>query len=96
MVTFDVSTFTVLMFAAALAGALLAVLPEWRRLMGGGLPIHRHLARRGMIAPAEAALRCALCAGRNICGRRSEPLPDCPNAELFRTGASRTPAVPTA
>ena len=92
---FDASTVVVLMVAAALAGALLGVLPEWRRMMNGGLPIHKHL-RRGASVPLEAELRCALCAGRQECARRAAPLPDCPNAALFRKDASGKTAVPTA
>lgn len=96
MVTVDIPTFFVLMLASALAGALIAVLPEWRRLMGGGLPIHKHLRGRGVTPPLEAELRCAVCAQRQSCAQRDAPLADCPNAELFRTGASRTPSAPTA
>jgi hypothetical protein len=94
-VIFDASTVIVLMLAAALAGALLGVLPEWRRLMNGGLPIHKHL-RRGASAPFEAELRCALCAGRQECAQQAAPLADCPNAALFRKDASGTKAAPTA
>lgn len=94
--TFDASTVIVLMLAAALAGALLGLLPEWRRMMNGGLPIHRHLRRAGASAAFEAELRCALCAGRQECARRAAPLPDCPNAALFRKDASGKTAVPTA
>jgi hypothetical protein len=92
--TFDASTVIVLMLAAALAGVLLGVLPEWRRLMGGGLPIHRHL-RTGRPS-LEAELRCALCAGRERCATRSAPLPDCPNQALFRKEVSGTRAARTA
>lgn len=92
--SFDLSTVIVLMLAAALAGALLGVLPEWRRLTGGGLPIHRHLGTDDL--PLEAELRCALCSGRERCARRAAPLEDCPNAALFRKGASRTKAAPPA
>jgi hypothetical protein len=93
--TFDAPAVIVLMLAAALAGALLGVLPEWRRMMNGGLPIHKHL-RRAASVPLEAELRCALCAGRQECARRAAPLPDCPNAALFRKDASGKTAVPTA
>jgi hypothetical protein len=95
-VIFDASTVIVLMLAAALAGALLGVLPEWRRLMSGALPIHKHLRRTGASAPFEAELRCALCAGRQECAQRATPLADCPNAALFRKDASGTKAAPTA
>ncbi|HEX6318988.1 MAG TPA: hypothetical protein VFZ84_08930 [Burkholderiales bacterium] len=93
--TFDASTVIVLMLAAALAGALLGVLPEWRGL-SGALPIHRYLRRTGASAPFEAELRCALCAGRQECAQRATPLADCPNAALFRKDASGTKAAPTA
>ncbi|HEX6265819.1 MAG TPA: hypothetical protein VFZ81_02860 [Burkholderiales bacterium] len=92
----DTSTVIVLMLASALAGALLGVLPEWRRLMSGELPIRKHLQRQGGHPSFEAELRCALCAGRKACARRATPLPDCPNAVLFRAGASGTPAAPRA
>ncbi len=96
--TFDLSTVAVLMLAAALGGALVGVLPEWRRLMSGDLPIHKHLRTLGVVArPSfEVELRCALCAGRNRCMRRASPLPDCPNAPLFRQEPSGTIAAPKA
>jgi len=92
--SFDLSTVIVLMLAAALAGALVSVLPEWRRMMGGGLPIHRHIGEGH--AAFEAELRCALCAGRQECAQRATALADCPNAALFRKDASGTKAAPTA
>ena len=89
----DAATVFVLLLAAALAGALVGVLPEWRRLMSGDLPIRRHLAAE---ASFDARLRCALCAGRAACARRAAPLPECPNAALFSRAASGTPAAPPA
>ena len=94
--TIDISTVIVLILAAALAGALVGVLPEWRRLMSGDLPIRKHL-HPGHESPAfEATLRCALCAGRQACAKRSAPLPDCPNGALFRQAVSGTTAAPRA
>lgn len=94
----DAATVFALLLASALAGALLGVVPTWRRTLGGGgdLPIRRMLAARGESPTLEAELRCALCAGRLICLKRKSPLPDCPNAALFRTGASGTTAAPRA
>ena len=94
--TFDTSAVIVLMLAAALAGVLLGVLPEWRRLMSGALPIRRFWRKGAEAPPFEAELRCALCAGREKCATRATPLPDCPNTALFRKDASGTKAAPTA
>lgn len=92
----DAATVIALLLAAALGGALIALLPEWRRLMSGRLPIHQHLRPRAQRPPFEAELRCALCAGRPECAKRAAPLDDCPNAALFRTGASKRTSAPTA
>jgi hypothetical protein len=83
MITFDASELLVLLLAAALMGAVLVVLPPWRRLMGEGptLPIHKH-AHAGV--PFDAEIRCAFCAGRQECRRRGTPLADCPNLELLQ------------
>ena len=94
--TFDAPTVIVLMLAAALAGVVLGVLPEWRRLMGGALPIRKHWRSETEALPFEAELRCALCSGRERCATRATPLPDCPNQALFRKAASGTKAAPTA
>jgi hypothetical protein len=94
--TFDAPTVTVLMLAAALGGVLLGVLPEWRRLMGGTLPVRKHWRSETEGPPFEAELRCALCSGREKCAARAKPLPDCPNTALFRQDASGTKAAPTA
>jgi hypothetical protein len=98
MIAFDGPTIFALLLASALAGALLGIAPTWRRTLGGGgdLPIRRMLAARGESATLEAEVRCALCSGRRACLRRKAPLPDCPNAALFRTGASGKTAAPTA
>jgi hypothetical protein len=47
VITLDASEALVLLFGVAIVGTLLAVLPPWRRLMGGGreLPIHRFFAQ---------------------------------------------------
>ena len=94
--TLDTSTVIVLVLAAALAGALIAVLPDWRRLMNGNLPIHKHLGAGRESPRFEATLRCALCAGRQTCAGRSAPLPDCPNGALFRQAPSGTTVAPRA
>jgi hypothetical protein len=94
--TIDATTAFVLMLAAALGGALLGVLPEWRRLMSGRLPIRRHLRRFAGPLPLEAELRCALCAGRRLCGTLPAPLAGCANAALFRKEPSGTTAAPPA
>lgn len=94
--TFDAPTVVVLMLAAGLAGLLLGVLPEWRRLMGGTLPIRKHWGSQTGAPPFEAELRCALCSGRERCATRATPLPDCPNQALFRKDTSGTTAAPTA
>ena len=93
--TVDTSTVIVLMLASALVGALLGVLPAWRRLVSGGEdpPIRKLLGRRGQSPSFDAVVRCALCAGRQECAKRATPLEDCPNAALFRTGASGTTAA---
>jgi hypothetical protein len=98
MTALDGSTVFALLLASALGGALLGIAPVWRRTLGGGgeLPIRRMLAARGEAATLEAELRCALCSGRRTCLKRASPLPDCPNAALFRTGASGTTAAPPA
>ena len=72
-----------IVLAAFIAGALLIVLPQWRRLMHAapGLPIHRYFAGEPGFA---AELRCAYCAGRQECLRRGKPLDDCPNLELLQ------------
>jgi hypothetical protein len=79
----DFSELVLVLLAALVAGALLAVLPQWRRLMrtAPALPIHRHFAGQ---AGFEAELRCAFCAGRQECLRRGKPLDDCPNLELLQ------------
>lgn len=94
MIALDAATVFVLLPAAALAGALASVLPQWRRLVSGDLPIHKHLAHEA--PPFDALVRCALCAGSRTCARRSSPLPECPNAGLFSRAASRTTAAPPA
>jgi hypothetical protein len=98
MIALDGATVFALLLASALAGALLGIAPVWRRTLGGGgdLPIRRMLAARGEAATLEAELRCALCSGRRTCLKRRAPLPDCPNATLFRPGASGTTAAPPA
>lgn len=93
--SFDAGTVAVLVVAAALAGALIAVLPDLRRLMRGG---HRRLPvwlfRRGTDAPLEpraallAEMRCEMCGEQDACWERlkagtAQPPAHCPNAALF-------------
>ncbi len=88
----------VLLLAAGVAGALLAILPEWRRLWrdAAGLPVNRFLSRRALQtemrsdAPDEhdAEIRCALCGSRALCRSllargATSPAAGCPNARLF-------------
>lgn len=81
--TFDAATITALFLAAGLAGALIAVLPAWRRQMehAGDLPLWRFLRGNGVSRDAlveeigtravrAAELRCGLCAAQNDCARR--------------------------
>ena len=86
MIDFGASEALVLLLAAALVGALLVVLPQWRRLMRSGpeLPVHRHFAG----ATFEAEVRCAFCSMREECLRRGAPLEECPNLERLQ---ERTP-----
>lgn len=82
MIDFGASEALVLLLAAALVGALLVVLPQWRRLMRSGpeLPVHRHFAG----ATFEAEVRCAFCGSRQQCLKRGAPPPDCPNLEALQ------------
>lgn len=108
MITIDASAFVALLLAAALGGALVGVLPAWRRLMGGAadLPIWGFLRRRGIglgaIPVLQAELRCEVCDAKEQCRRlfaEGAGVPaQCPNAELFaapRAAASETKAFPT-
>lgn len=108
MITIDASAFVALLLAAALGGALVGVLPAWRRLMGGAtdLPVWGFLRRRGIglgtIPVLQAELRCEVCDAKVQCRRllaQGESVPaDCPNAELFaapKAVASETKAFPT-
>jgi Family of unknown function (DUF6455) len=81
--TFDYATVVALLIAAALAGALAAVLPSWRRLMtrGADLPFWKFTRRSGVGREAlendlgakavrEAELRCSVCAAQEECEHR--------------------------
>ena len=82
MIDFGASEALVLLLAAGLVGALLVVLPQWRRLMRTGpqLPVHRHFSG----ATFQAEVRCAFCGMRQECLRHGAPLDDCPNLELLQ------------
>lgn len=84
----DAAELLVLLLAAATLGAILVVLPQWRRLMSTAqaLPIHRYISGRPGF---EAELRCSFCAGRQECAGRGAPLEDCPNAALLKQRAAR-------
>jgi hypothetical protein len=95
MITIDTSTFIVLILAAALGGALVGVLPAWRRVVGGGqgLPVWGFLRRRGTRLERAAALaveiRCEMCDSKARCGLllaagERTPGAPCPNLELFQ------------
>lgn len=92
MITVQTETLILLLLAAALAGALIAVLPAWRRLAGQGLPVRSFFARRGVgvegAAELQAEIRCALCETqarcRHLLAAGAETPPEgCPNAALF-------------
>ena len=83
MPTFDVATIVLLMVGSAILGALVAILPDWRRVMVGGrnVPLWKFLARYGLNrgdleaslgtrAAADAELRCAVCGARAECVER--------------------------
>ena len=80
--TFNAAPITALFLAAALAGALLAILPFWRRLQRtADLPLWKFLRRDGVVrhflvedlgerAVREAELRCGVCAAQKECTHR--------------------------
>lgn len=83
MPTMDIATIVLLMAGSAILGALVAILPGWRRVMAGGrnVPLWKFLARYGLQrgdleaalgarAAADAELRCALCGARMECLER--------------------------
>ena len=86
MIALETGGFVLMLLASALVGALIVVVPAWRRLRADkqDLPVWRFLRQRGVVlerrAALDAELRCALCAGRRQCARRDAPLEDCPNA----------------
>ena len=96
MITLDTSTFIALLLAAALAGALLSVLPAWLRRTAGAqaLPVRALLHRRGIALSRRAALhaelRCELCDAQPECRRLLAegvdlPAAGCPNGGLLKT-----------
>ena len=103
MITLDVSLLILIIFAAALGGALIAVLPPWRNMMQhrAHLPVWAFLGRRDTrlerIAALQAELRCETCDSKEQCRRllaagASVPVAGCPNEGLF-TAASATTAA---
>ena len=96
----DPGTFVVLVLAAALAGLLIGILPDWRRMIGRRLPVHAFLRRQGEPldgrAAQQAELRCAMCGAKAQCEQRlaageRSPIAGCPNPELLqeRSAAGR-------
>ena len=93
MVTLDPSTFVLVVLAAALVGALIAVMPVWQGLRGGReLPVWGYLQRRnvwiGRASALQAELRCDTCNAKVRCAQMlaegaDTPVPDCPNERLF-------------
>jgi hypothetical protein len=89
----DPGSFMVLVLAAALAGLLIGVLPDWRRMVGHRLPIDAFLRRQGARVDGRAALhaeiRCAMCGAKAQCEQRlgagaRSPIAGCPNSELLK------------
>lgn len=91
----ETSSLIALLLAAAAAGALLAVLVPWRRLVGAGhtLPVWGFLARRGASADGRQALqaeiRCGMCEAQAQCRALlargvTAPPAGCPNGRLFK------------
>lgn len=106
MITLDTATFFVLLLAVAAGGALLAILPAWRHLMGEGasLPVWGFLRRRRIMPVGRAALqaevRCEMCSShaqcREILSRGGErPPAGCPNAALFAAEIKEAPCART-
>jgi hypothetical protein len=81
----DASSIFAVLLGTVLLGALAGVLPHWRAVVGSraDLPIRRFLSEPTF----EAEVRCAMCAHRKACAKRSSPHPDCPNARLLSPGA---------
>lgn len=84
MMFVDASTVMVLLLAASLAGAIAGVLPAWRRIMGGDLPVRKLRLRHGQGSTRAEEMRCALCPVLAQCTRRlasgeTEPMDNCPN-----------------
>lgn len=103
MITLDASTLILLVLAAALAGALIAVLPRWRRMQeaAANLPVRGFLRQRDAslerIAALQAELHCEMCGAKAQCRQLLaegviSPVPGCPNAELFRDASGKTAA----
>ncbi len=94
MITLDTSALILIIVAAALGGALVAVLPPWRRMKHSGshLPVWAFLRRRGTtlerVAALQAELRCETCDTKEQCHRllaagATVPVAGCANEGLF-------------
>ena len=83
----------------ALLGAPIATVGAW---YGGELVERLGRGLEGGIAVGQGVAQVrggavdGLTPGRQECAQRSDPLPECPNAALFRKDASGTKAAPTA
>ena len=100
MITLDTSALILVIVAAALGGALVAVLPPWRRMQrtAANLPVQGFLRRRDAslerITALQAELRCEMCGTKVQCRQllaqgAASPVPGCPNAELFRASSRK-------
>ena len=94
MITLDVTALILVVLAAALTGALVAVMPAWEHLRGGRhLPVWAFLRRRGTtlerLTALEAELRCETCNAKLRCKQllaegADMPVADCPNLKVLR------------
>ncbi len=105
MITLDTSVLVLVIVAAALGGALVAVLPPWRHMRHAGshLPVWAFLARRDTtlerITALQAELRCETCDAKEPCRRHlaagaTAPIAGCPNQGLFAAASAKAPAQP--
>jgi hypothetical protein len=102
MVTLEPSTFVLAILAAALVGALAAVMPAWRGMRGRSeLPMWAFLRRRDVsiarVSALQAELRCETCNTKLRCKQAladgaETPPGECPNGALFKA-ASEKPAA---
>lgn len=87
----------VLVSAAAIAGLLIGILPDWRRMIGHRLPVQGFLRRQGARVDGRAVLHaemgCAMCDAQSKCERRlaagaDSPVAGCPNSALLKEGSA--------